>query len=405
MVFHLLGGVVDALQAFTDERVLGVVLLDFGVNEVEVVVELGGLAEKHILHTRLESILDPFQTTEPHHFDAARLVTEKPRGACGPRRPNEFDVGNGANELIIHGIVVDVSHLLDLAAIDITERKLVEHILIGMHAQLLLQDFGLLRPDALQIGDIRLQEVLFHATKVRIFSNFAAMDSPFINIHTHTLKSGDNLIQIVNLELETPCPEQGYYSYGIHPWALDKADFQVDEALNKLKENLQQPQVIALGEAGLDKFHADFEQQIRLFERQIVLSENMKKPMILHDVKSHNEIVALRKKHRAKQPWIVHGFNGTAQDAAQLTRQGIFLSVGESLLHPDRKIYNSLKTIDIDYVFFETDMAEIGIEKVYETAAKLLETDIVTLQKQIFTNFARVFYSSQNLQNNAKPDN
>ena len=36
-------------------------------------------------------------------------------------------------------------------------------------------------------------------------------------------------------------------------------------------------------------------------------------------------------------------------------------------------------------------MAEIGVEKVYETAAKLLETDIVTLQKQIFTNFARLF--------------
>lgn len=231
------------------------------------------------------------------------------------------------------------------------------------------------------------------------------MKTAFIDIHTHRIKLCDNLIQIVNLDLERPCPEQGYYSYGIHPWALDRADFQVDEALNKLKENLQQPQVIALGEAGLDKFHADFEQQIRLFERQIVLSENMKKPMILHDVKSHNEIIALRKKHRVKQPWIVHGFNGTAQDAAQLTRQGIFLSVGESLLHPDRKIYNSLKTIDIDYIFFETDMAEIGIEKVYETAAKLLETEIVTLQKQIFTNFARVFYSTQNLQNNAKPDN
>lgn len=231
------------------------------------------------------------------------------------------------------------------------------------------------------------------------------MKTAFIDIHTHRIKLCDNLIQIVNLDLERPCPEQGYYSYGIHPWALDRADFQVDGALNKLKENLQQPQVIALGEAGLDKFHADFEQQIRLFERQIVLSENMKKPMILHDVKSHNEIIALRKKHRVKQPWIVHGFNGTAQDAAQLTRQGIFLSVGESLLHPDRKIYNSLKTIDIDYIFFETDMAEIGIEKVYETAAKLLETEIVTLQKQIFTNFARVFYSTQNLQNNAKPDN
>ena len=113
--------------------------------------------------------------------------------------------------------------------------------------------------------------------------------------------------------------------------------------------------------------------------------------MILHDVKSHNEIIALRKKHRVKQPWIVHGFNGTAQDAAQLTRQGIFLSVGESLLHPDRKIYNSLKTIDIDYIFFETDMAEIGIEKVYETAAKLLEIDVSELKTKIFSNFARIF--------------
>ena len=217
------------------------------------------------------------------------------------------------------------------------------------------------------------------------------MKTAFIDIHTHRIKLCDNLIQIVNLDLEQPCPEQGHYSCGIHPWALDKADFQVDEALNKLKENLQRPQVIALGEAGLDKFHADFEQQIRLFERQIVLSENMKKPMILHDVKSHNEIIALRKKHRVKQPWIVHGFNGTAQDAAQLTRQGIFLSVGESLLHPDRKIYNSLKTIDIDYVFFETDMAEIGIEKVYETAAKLLEIDVSELKTKIFSNFARIF--------------
>lgn len=213
----------------------------------------------------------------------------------------------------------------------------------------------------------------------------------FIDIHTHTTKTDGNLIQIVNLDLNQPCPEQGFYSYGIHPWALDSSDFQEEMPLQMLKERLQSPNVVALGEAGLDKFHADFERQMKVFERQIVLSENMKKPMILHDAKSHNEIVVLRKKHRAKQPWIVHGFNGTAQDAAQLTRQGIFLSVGESLLYPDRKIYNSLKTIDLDRLFFETDMAEIGIEKVYEAAAKLLEKDIDALRAQIFRNFAALW--------------
>ncbi len=216
--------------------------------------------------------------------------------------------------------------------------------------------------------------------------------SSFIDIHTHTVHTDSNLIQSVNLNLNQPCPEQGYYSYGIHPWALDNADFQAEKALQTLEEKLKLPQVLALGEAGLDKMHkASFERQIQLFERQIEFSEALQKPMILHDVKSHNEIIALRKKHKAQQPWIVHGFSGTEQDVRQLIGQGIYLSVGESLLHPERKIYKSFKFINLDYLFLETDMAEIGIETVYEAAANLLGMDLSVLQTRIFANFARLF--------------
>ena len=218
------------------------------------------------------------------------------------------------------------------------------------------------------------------------------MEPNFIDIHTHTTKSRDNLIQIINLNLESPCPEQGFYSYGIHPWALDNVDFQTEKALQTLEEKLKLPQVLTLGEAGLDKMHkASFERQIELFERQIELSEALQKPMILHDVRSHNEIIALRKKHKAKQPWIIHGFSGTEQDVRQLIGQGIYLSVGESLLHPERKIYKFFKFIDLDYLFLETDMTETGIELVYEAAAKTLEMDLPTLQMRIFANFARLF--------------
>ena len=218
------------------------------------------------------------------------------------------------------------------------------------------------------------------------------MNPPFVDIHTHTAKSSNDLIQIVNLNLNQPCPEQGYYSYGIHPWEADKVDFQMETSLQCLEERLKYPNVIALGEAGLDKMHkASFEQQIELFERQIELSEAMQKPMILHDVRSHNEIIALRKKHKAKQPWILHGFSGTEQDVKQLNGQGIYLSVGESLLHPERKITKSLKNIPLDLLFLETDMADIGIESVYEAAAKLLEMDIDALRAQIFRNFAALW--------------
>lgn len=218
------------------------------------------------------------------------------------------------------------------------------------------------------------------------------METPFINIHTHTLRSGGNLIQIVNLDLNQPCPKQDYYSYGIHPWALDSADFQMETALQCLEERLKSPNVLALGEAGLDKMHkASFEQQIELFERQIELSEALQKPMILHDVKSHNEIIALRKKHKASQPWILHGFSGTEQDVKQLIGQGIYLSVGESLLYPERKIHKSFKFIDLNYLFLETDMADIGIKTIYDAAAKLLEMNLSALQTRIFANFARIF--------------
>ena len=218
------------------------------------------------------------------------------------------------------------------------------------------------------------------------------MNISFIDIHTHTPKTDDNLLQIVNLDLNQPCPEQGYYSYGIHPWDLDKVDFQMEEAFALLEERLKSPNVLALGEAGLDKMHKDsFEQQIAVFERQIDLSEALQKPMILHDVKSHNEILALRKKHKAKQPWILHGFNGTEQDIRQLIEQGLYLSVGESLLHSERKISKSLKSIPLEKLFLETDMAEIDIEMVYEAAAKLLEMGINALRAQIFSNFAKLF--------------
>ena len=218
------------------------------------------------------------------------------------------------------------------------------------------------------------------------------MNSPFVDIHTHNAKTDDDLIQIVNLDLNQSCSEQGYYSYGIHPWKLDEADFQLEETFALLKERLQSPNALALGEAGLDKMHKDsFEQQIAVFERQIELSEALQKPMILHDVKSHNEIIALRKKHKAKQPWILHGFNGTEQDVKQIIGQGLYLSVGESLLHSERKIHNSLKFINLDYLFLETDMSEVGIETIYEAAAKLLEMDINALKTQIFANFAALW--------------
>lgn len=217
------------------------------------------------------------------------------------------------------------------------------------------------------------------------------MENAFLNIHTHNFRTVSE-ISVFNLDLESACPNEGLFSYGIHPWDLDDERFDSANALRLLEERLQESKVVALGEAGLDRLHkASLERQLEVFESQIVLSERFSKPLIIHNVKCNNEMIALRKKYKPEQAWILHGFNGTEQDVSQLTENGFCFSVGEALLHPDRKICKSIVNIPIDRLFFETDMADIDVVDIYQAAASLLEIPINALREKIFANFAHYF--------------
>lgn len=218
------------------------------------------------------------------------------------------------------------------------------------------------------------------------------MAVPFIDIHTHQLPQDEGVVSIVNLELAGEVPCAGLYSQGIHPWSLDAADFEVDSQLRRLETGLLQPNVVAVGEAGLDRAHkSSFERQLDVFQRQIAFSERHGKPMIIHNVRCSSEIMAIRKRLATRLPWILHGFNGGLQEVCQFVRQDMCFSIGASLLHPDRSIRETLASIPLDRLFFETDTAPVSVESIYQEAALLLAMPIVALQKQIFVNFARIF--------------
>ena len=217
------------------------------------------------------------------------------------------------------------------------------------------------------------------------------MENAFLNIHTHNFRTVSE-ISVFNLDLESACPNEGLFSYGIHPWDLDDEKFDTVNAMRILEEKLHHLNAIALGEAGLDRLHkTSFDRQMEVFEKQIVLSEKFSKPLIIHNVKCNNEMIALRKKHKPKQAWILHGFNGTEQDVSQLAENGFCFSVGEALLHEDRKIRKSIMKIPIDRLFFETDTTDIDVAEIYQAAASLLEMPITALREKIFANFAHYF--------------
>jgi TatD DNase family protein len=224
--------------------------------------------------------------------------------------------------------------------------------------------------------------------KISYFCHMNTKDFPFIDIHTHYRRGWI---------ASAKGPAMTWPTYGIHPWTLDTviARSASDEAIHKkltlLESYLKENRIVAIGETGIDRAHKDtIPLQLEVFEKHILLSEQYQKPLIIHNVRGTADILRLHKKHQPKQAWIIHGFNGTATEANQLTDRGIYLSVGESLFYENRKIHESITSIPLDYLFFETDTSEKTIQEIYEKASELLKLPLDQLKEQIFTNFARL---------------
>ena len=182
-------------------------------------------------------------------------------------------------------------------------------------------------------------------------------------------------------------------TFGVHPWWLDTviASEAKQSNLIRLESLLKENKIAAIGETGIDRLHkATLRLQIEVFEKHILLSEQYRKPLIIHNVRGTDEILRLHKKHQPKQPWIIHGFNGNAAEAQLFTEKGIYLSVGESLFYENRKVTKAITSIPLDHLFLETDTSEKTIQEVYEKAAERLNLPLEVLKERIFANFARL---------------
>lgn len=213
----------------------------------------------------------------------------------------------------------------------------------------------------------------------------------YYNIHTHHPCLDAEVVSIQNIRVQDaslgggmPVLDQGYYSVGIHPW--DVTAQRKSLQFEYLFEIAHLPQVLAIGEAGLDKKQLTplaFQQTI--FELQIKLAETVQKPLLIHCVKAWSELIAIKKQLRPTQPWIIHGYRGNVVLAQQLLKHGFYLSY--------TNYYNSdaLPFGCLDHLFIETDDSETTIQSNYMQIASHLGIDILQLQQVIANNFRVVF--------------
>ena len=211
------------------------------------------------------------------------------------------------------------------------------------------------------------------------------------NIHTHR-KTRKNSLFNLRIGIDADMIAYPYYfSVGIHPWDID--DIDIPKSLLKLTDYLMQENCLSLGEIGLDKVcGTNLEYQKEVLRAQLnTAHDNNTKVLIIHSVKSYQEIIEEKLNCPYEFVWILHAFNGSSQLIEQLLKHGFYFSLGSSLLNPKMKISTSISTIPLDRLFLETDESPIKIDVIYKKAAALLKLDLTQMEAQIAHNIQNVF--------------
>jgi TatD DNase family protein len=200
----------------------------------------------------------------------------------------------------------------------------------------------------------------------------------YCDIHTHQLPRhpADKAIVTVTPGQSALNPS-ACYAAGIHPWNAGA------ESLTALYEQARLPNVVAIGETGLDKRNSPpLAVQEECFVAHIKLAEATGRPLIIHCVGAWDELIRLRKTSAAPIRWIVHGFRGNGTLARQLLKAGFDLSFGRR--------FNPAAAAEAwaaHRLFAETDDEDIDIRGVYEALAASLAVAQEDLSQQIAANF------------------
>lgn len=215
----------------------------------------------------------------------------------------------------------------------------------------------------------------------------------FVDIHTHREVLQANVLAVRNImvsDLKNKLPLSEYFSLGFHPWEISEG-LKPSEMFSRIESHLEKTSVVLIGETGIDRsIQLPFELQRELFELHIAASERLKKPLIIHSVRSYSDLINLKKSLRPKMPWIVHGFQSNVQVLEQLINKGFYISFGHALLKDETKYKKLLWLVPKDLMFFETDDNDTDIGIIYDKAAELMDITLDELKAIVLRNLKSI---------------
>lgn len=147
-----------------------------------------------------------------------------------------------------------------------------------------------------------------------------------------------------------------YSAVGVHP---DEVGELREEDMEWMREQLQKPKVVAVGEIGLDYYwdKEGHDLQKKWFLRQLKLAKELKKPVIIHSREAAADTMELLKaNYHGEMPMVMHCYSYSMEMAREYRKMGLYLGIGGVLTFKNaKKLKETVLESPMEYLLLETD--------------------------------------------------
>lgn len=197
----------------------------------------------------------------------------------------------------------------------------------------------------------------FAADRDELLAQFAALG---IGAVTDPGSTYESLGRIAELVAEYP---QVYGALGIHP---SECGAMTEDWIDEIRERMQQPRMVAVGEIGLD-YHweePERERQQHWFRRQLRLARELQKPVIIHSRDAAADTLRILKEEKAEEMGgVIHCYSYSPELAGEFLNMGFFLGVGGVITFKNgRRLKETVRQIPLERIVLETDSPYLAPE-------------------------------------------
>lgn len=214
----------------------------------------------------------------------------------------------------------------------------------------------------------------------------------YVDAHSHSRSANKDVTTLVNIRITASTEvfeTDGICTVGLHPWDA-REDWR--DAVDLIEELATEELVLGIGECGLDRAcDSPWIHQVDSFEYIGDLAERVTKPLIIHCVKAHDELLRINKFIDPTQQWVLHGFVKGADLARQCLDAGMILSFGAAVLNESASLVEAVRLCPADKFLLETDDDDVKIEDVYSAVAAMRGVPLEDLCATLHQTFEAVF--------------